>query len=76
MRTIAYLANQFPCPVEPYVGEEIEELRSRRIQVVTGSDGNRRREQRLRTLYCSRCPEWCRRGRRGCAFSGGTKSYL
>jgi colanic acid/amylovoran biosynthesis glycosyltransferase len=37
VRTIAYLANQFPCPVEPYVGEEIEELRSRRIQVVTGS---------------------------------------
>ncbi len=35
--TIAYLANQFPCPVEPYVGEEIEELRRRGIQVVTGS---------------------------------------
>ncbi len=37
MLTIAYLANQFPSPVEPYVGEEIEELRSRGIRVITGS---------------------------------------
>ncbi|MGA2101551.1 MAG: glycosyltransferase family 4 protein [Candidatus Sulfotelmatobacter sp.] len=37
MLTIAYLANQFPCAVEPYVGEEIEELRRRGIRVVTGS---------------------------------------
>jgi colanic acid/amylovoran biosynthesis glycosyltransferase len=35
--TIAYLANQFPSPVEPYVGEEIEELRSRGVRVITGS---------------------------------------
>ncbi len=28
MLTVAYLANQFPAAVEPYVGEEIEELRS------------------------------------------------
>jgi glycosyltransferase involved in cell wall biosynthesis len=37
MLTIAYLANQFPCPVEPYVGEEIEELRRRGVRVITGS---------------------------------------
>ncbi len=37
MLTIAYLANQFPCPVEPYVGEEIEELRRRGIRVIAGS---------------------------------------
>jgi colanic acid/amylovoran biosynthesis glycosyltransferase len=35
--TIAYLANQFPSPVEPYVGAEIEELRRRGIRVITGS---------------------------------------
>lgn len=37
MLTISYLANQFPSPVEPYVGEEIEELRSRGIRVISGS---------------------------------------
>jgi glycosyltransferase involved in cell wall biosynthesis len=37
MLTIAYLANEFPCAVEPYVGEEIDELRRRGIQVLTGS---------------------------------------
>jgi colanic acid/amylovoran biosynthesis glycosyltransferase len=37
MLTIAYLANQFPSPVEPYVADEIEELRSRGIRVVAGS---------------------------------------
>ena len=35
--TIAYLANQFPAAVEPYVGEEIEELRRRGVQVIPGS---------------------------------------
>jgi colanic acid/amylovoran biosynthesis glycosyltransferase len=35
--SIAYLANQFPSPVEPYVGEEIEELRRRGVSVVAGS---------------------------------------
>jgi colanic acid/amylovoran biosynthesis glycosyltransferase len=35
--TVAYLANQFPSPVEPYVGEEIAELRRRGVRVVTGS---------------------------------------
>ena len=37
MLTIAYLANLFPCAVEPYVIDEIEELRRRGIQVVAGS---------------------------------------
>jgi colanic acid/amylovoran biosynthesis glycosyltransferase len=34
---VAYLANQFPVAVEPYVGEEIEELRRRGVQVIPGS---------------------------------------
>jgi colanic acid/amylovoran biosynthesis glycosyltransferase len=35
--TVAYLANQFPAAVEPYVGEEILELRRRGVQVIAGS---------------------------------------
>ena len=34
MPTVAYLANQFPSPVEPYVFEEIEELRRRGVKVI------------------------------------------
>lgn len=37
MPTIAYLANQFPVPVEPYVMEEIRELRRRGVRVISGS---------------------------------------
>jgi colanic acid/amylovoran biosynthesis glycosyltransferase len=37
MLTVAYLANQFPSPVEAYVGDEIEELRNRGIRVIAGS---------------------------------------
>jgi glycosyltransferase involved in cell wall biosynthesis len=37
MLTIAYLANEFPSQVEPYVSDEIEELRRRGVQVVDGS---------------------------------------
>lgn len=37
MLSVAYLANEFPSAVEPYVGEEIEELRRRGVQVVTTS---------------------------------------
>lgn len=37
MLTVAYLANQFPSPVEPYVFEEIEELRRRGVQVIACS---------------------------------------
>jgi colanic acid/amylovoran biosynthesis glycosyltransferase len=32
--TIAYIANQFPSPVEPYFVEEIEELRRRGVEVI------------------------------------------
>jgi colanic acid/amylovoran biosynthesis glycosyltransferase len=35
--TVAYLANQFPAAVEPYVGEEIGELRRRGVRVIAGS---------------------------------------
>jgi colanic acid/amylovoran biosynthesis glycosyltransferase len=35
--TVAYLANQFPSAVEPYVAEEVEELRRRGVRVITGS---------------------------------------
>jgi colanic acid/amylovoran biosynthesis glycosyltransferase len=31
---VVYLANQFPTPVEPYVGNEIEELRRRGVTVI------------------------------------------
>ncbi|MGE5056603.1 MAG: glycosyltransferase family 4 protein [Acidobacteriota bacterium] len=37
MLTIAYLANQFPSDVEPYVGDEIVELRRRGSVVIAGS---------------------------------------
>jgi colanic acid/amylovoran biosynthesis glycosyltransferase len=37
MLTVAYLANQFPSPVEPYVAEEIAELRSRGVRVIPGT---------------------------------------
>ena len=37
MLTVAYLANQFPSAVEPYVTEEIEELRRRGVRVIAGS---------------------------------------
>ena len=35
--TVAYLANQFPAAVEPYVGKEIQELRRRGVRVIPGS---------------------------------------
>lgn len=37
MLTVAYLANQFPSPVEPYVADEIAELRSRGVRVIAVS---------------------------------------
>src|SRR5437868_8028211 len=37
MPTIAYLANQFPSQVEPYVPAEIRELRSRGFEVIPSS---------------------------------------
>jgi colanic acid/amylovoran biosynthesis glycosyltransferase len=38
--TVAYLANHFPEAVEPYVGEEIDELRGRGVTVIAGSVRN------------------------------------
>jgi colanic acid/amylovoran biosynthesis glycosyltransferase len=35
--TVAYLANQFPATVEPYVSEEIQELQRRGVSVIPGS---------------------------------------
>jgi glycosyltransferase involved in cell wall biosynthesis len=43
--TIAYLANQFPATVEPYVGEEIAELRERGVNIVACSVRNNRARQ-------------------------------
>jgi colanic acid/amylovoran biosynthesis glycosyltransferase len=37
MPTIAYLSNLFPSPVEPYVVDEIRELRTRGVTVITCS---------------------------------------
>jgi colanic acid/amylovoran biosynthesis glycosyltransferase len=37
MPTVAYLANEFPSAVEPYVVEEIEELRRLGVPVIAGS---------------------------------------
>ena len=34
MTTVAYIANQFPSPVEPYVIDEISELRRRDVEVI------------------------------------------
>jgi glycosyltransferase involved in cell wall biosynthesis len=37
MTTVAYIANQFPSPVEPYVMDEIGELRERGVRVISCS---------------------------------------
>ena len=34
MTTVAYIANEFPSPLEPYVIDEIAELRRRGAQVI------------------------------------------
>ena len=34
MTTVAYIANEFPSPVEPYVIDEITELRRRDVEVI------------------------------------------
>lgn len=48
MLTVAYLANQFPVAVEPYVGEEIAELRLLGVRVITGTVTRAKREEKLR----------------------------
>lgn len=53
MLTVAYLANRFPTAVEPYVTEEIEELRSRGIRVVAGSVLKVRREDEALAMRCA-----------------------
>lgn len=53
MLTIAYLANQFPSPVEPYVFEEIAELRRRGVRVIPSSVrriDEKTRDSRLKSL--------------------------
>lgn len=55
MLTVAYLANEFPSPVEPYVGEEIGELRKRGMQIITGSV--RRRREPVNGTVAKNCPE-------------------
>lgn len=45
MLTVAYLANTFPSVVEPYVVEEIKELRRRGVRVIPGSVWRTRGEQ-------------------------------
>ncbi len=49
--TVAYLANQFPSSVEPYVMDEIEELRRRGVEVIAGSV--RRPEERVRSSHAA-----------------------
>jgi colanic acid/amylovoran biosynthesis glycosyltransferase len=53
MLTVAYLANQFPSAVEPYVIEEIEELCRRGVRVIAGSV----RRPRTEALTIQREPE-------------------
>lgn len=55
MLTIAYLANLFPSEVEPYVAEEIKELRQRGVRVITGSV--RKRHQKDETAAPSAAAE-------------------
>lgn len=49
MLTVAYLANEFPSSVEPYVTEEILELRRRGVRVIAGS------VRKPRTFSAARC---------------------
>lgn len=49
MLSVAYLANEFPVAVEPYVSAEIEHLRRRGIRVVAGSV-RRSRDERVVSL--------------------------
>jgi colanic acid/amylovoran biosynthesis glycosyltransferase len=55
MLTVAYLANEFPSPVEPYVGGEIGELRKRGVRVVTASV--RKPRETASTVTAKNCPE-------------------
>jgi len=50
--TVAYLANQFPSAVEPYVTDEIEELRRRGVRVIAGSVRKAPREAETSDRAC------------------------
>ncbi len=71
MTTIAYIANEFPSPLEPYVTDEITELRRRGARVICCS-GKRVSPNNLslgerafwkETRFFSRSPtmNWCGR---------------
>jgi colanic acid/amylovoran biosynthesis glycosyltransferase len=47
MLTVAYLANQFPVAVEPYVTAEIEELRLLGVRIITGTVTRAHREDKI-----------------------------
>jgi glycosyltransferase involved in cell wall biosynthesis len=55
MLTVAYLANEFPSAVEPYVSEEVGELGTRGVRVVTGSA--RRPRALANGSSAKNCPE-------------------
>ncbi len=77
MLTVAYLANRFPSAVEPYVIEEIEELRRRGVRVIAGSVRKPRSDQSVddevssRKSCCSRCRSSFCCGRCGSACADG-----
>ena len=48
MLTVAYLANQFPVAVEPYVADEIAELRLLGVCVITGTVTQTNRKDKIR----------------------------
>ena len=47
MLTVAYLANQFPAAVEPYVTAEIEELRLLGVRIITGTVTRTNQEENI-----------------------------
>jgi glycosyltransferase involved in cell wall biosynthesis len=47
MLSVAYLANQFPVAVEPYVTEEVTELRLLGVRVITGTVTRANREDNI-----------------------------
>jgi colanic acid/amylovoran biosynthesis glycosyltransferase len=59
MLTVAYLANLYPSAVEPYVGDEIQELRRRGVNVISGSARRPNTNQNLPTNETSESPTLC-----------------
>lgn len=52
MLTVAYLANRFPVAVEPYVADEIDDLRSRGVHVVACSVLDPRADEQYSNARC------------------------